>query len=145
MLQANSECSAGKRPELLIGTFGYENVVEVLENQETILDYVSQSAQLLDIGMIRLASIVNKQSRQLTQREKNDILSHPCEGAKFVEEIPALRKYRDAVLGHHKSWDGKIGYPADFDNTRSNVRFLIEILHISECLDAATDPQDLKL
>ena len=37
-----------KRPELLIGTFGYENVVEVLENQETILDYVSQSAQLLD-------------------------------------------------------------------------------------------------
>ena len=92
-----------KRPELLIGTFGYENVVEVLENQETILDYVSQSAQLLDIGMIRLASIVNKQSRQLTQREKNDILSHPCEGAKFVEEIPALCKYRDAVLGHHKS------------------------------------------
>ena len=128
-----------KRPELLIGTFGYENVVEVLENQETILDYVSQSAQLLDIGMIRLASIVNKQSRQLTQREKNDILSHPCEGAKFVEEIPALCKYRDAVLGHHKSWDGKIGYPADFDNTRSNVRFLIEILHISDCLDAATD------
>lgn len=128
-----------KRPELLIGTFGYDNVVEVLENQETILDYVSQSAQLLDIGMIRLASIVNKQSRQLTQREKNDILSHPCEGAKFVEEIPALRKYRDAVLGHHKSWDGKIGYPADFDNTRSNERILIEILHISDCLDAATD------
>ena len=128
-----------KRPELLIGTFGYENVVEVLENQETILDYVSQSAQLLDIGMIRLASIVNKQSRQLTQREKNGILSHPCEGAKFVEEIPALRKYRDAVLGHHKSWDGKIGYPADFDNTRSNERILIEILHISDCLDAATD------
>ena len=111
-----------KRPELLIGTFGYENVVEVLENQETILDYVSQSAQLLDIGMIRLASIVNKQSRQLTQREKNGIFSHPCEGAKFVEEIPALCKYRDAVLGHHKSWDGKIGYPADFDNTRSNER-----------------------
>lgn len=128
-----------KRPELLIGTFGYENVVKVLENQETILDYVSQSAQLLDIGMIRLASIVNKQSRQLTQREKNGILSHPCEGAKFVEEIPALRKYRDAVLGHHKSWDGKIGYPADFDNTRSNERILIEILHISDCLDAATD------
>ena len=54
--------------------------MEVLENQETILDYVSQSAQLLDIGMIRLASIVNKQSRQLTQREKNGILSHPVKG-----------------------------------------------------------------
>lgn len=128
-----------KRPELLVGTFGYENVVEVLENQENILDFVSQSAQLLDLGMIRLASIVNKQSRQLTKREQEDIYSHPEEGAKFVQEVPSLRKYKDAVLGHHKSWDGKMGYPADFDNTRSDVRFLIEILHISDCLDAATD------
>lgn len=69
-----------KRPELLIGTFGYENVVEVLENQETILDYVSQSAQLLDIGMIRLASIVNKQSRQLTQRERMIFSAIPVRG-----------------------------------------------------------------
>lgn len=128
-----------KRPELLIGTLGYENVVEVLENQENLLDFVSQSALLLDLGMIRLASIVNKQSRQLTKRERQDILTHPEESAKFIEEIPCLRKYKDAVLGHHKSWDGKIGYPAEFDNTRSDVRFLIEIIHISDCLDAATD------
>lgn len=128
-----------RKPELLVGTFGYENVVEVLENQENILDFVSQSAPLLDLGMIRLASVVNKQSRQLTKRERQDILSHPDEAAKFIEEIPALRKYKDTVLGHHKSWDGKMGYPAEFDNTKSPVRFLIEILHISDCLDAATD------
>ena len=128
-----------KCPQLLVGTFGYENVVEVLENREAILDFVSQSAQLLDIGMIRMASIVNKQSRQLTKKEREDILSHPVDGAKFIEGIPSLCKYKDAVLGHHKSWNGKMGYPSDFDNTRSAVRVLIEILHISDCLDAATD------
>lgn len=128
-----------KRPELLVGTFGYENVVEVLENQENILDFVSQAAQLLDIGMIQLASIVNKQSRQLTVREKKNILHHAADGAKFLEEIPSLCKYREAVLGHHKSWDGKMGYPAEFDNTKSKIRLLIEILHISDCLDAGTD------
>ncbi len=128
-----------KKPELLIGTFGYENVVEVLENQENILDFVSQAAQLLDIGMIQLASIVNKQSRQLTAREKENIIHHAASGAKFLEDIPSLCKYREAVLGHHKSWDGKMGYPAEFDNRKSGIRFLIEILHISDCLDAGTD------
>lgn len=32
-----------------------------------------------------------------------------------------------------------MGYPADFDNTASKDRFLIELIHISDCLDAATD------
>ena len=128
-----------KKPELLIGTFGCENVVEVLENQENILDFVSQAAWLLDIGMIQLASVVNKQSRQLTAREKENLIHHAAAGAQFLEDIPSLCKYSEAVLGHHKSWDGKMGYPAEFDNSKSEIRFLIEILHISDCLDAGTD------
>ena len=50
-----------------------------------------------------------------------------------------MQKYRDMILGHHKSWDGKMGYPKDFDNCASPDRMLIEILRISDCLDAATD------
>mgnify|MGYP007103139682 CR=1 FL=1 len=70
----------------------------------------------------------------------NDILSLPVKGAKI-----RLRRFRLFANIGMLFWDitnpgdGKIGYPADFDNTRSNVRFLIEILHISDCLDAATD------
>lgn len=64
---------------------------------------------------------------------------HPKRGAKLIEGIPAFRKYRDVVIGHHKSWNGKLGYPAEFDNTASPYRFFIELIHISDCLDAATD------
>ena len=128
-----------KKPELLVGSCGCKDVVEVLENQEKILDFVSQSAQIFDVGKIQQASIVNKQTRQLTKREMERIYCHPANGVKLLVEIPTLQKYNDMILGHHKSWDGKMGYPADFDNTASKDRFLIEILHISDCIDAATD------
>ena len=126
-------------PQLLIGTLGCETVVEVLENQEKILDFISQASQIFDIGKLELASVVNKQSRQLTAWEMEQLYCHPAYGARFLDEVPCLNKYRDFVLGHHKSWDGKMGYPADFDNTASKNRFLIEILHVSDCIDAATD------
>ena len=114
-------------------------MVEVLENQEKILDFISQASQIFDIGKLELASIVNKQSRQLTAKEMEQLYCHPADGARFLDEVPCLNKYRDFVLGHHKSWDGKMGYPADFDNTASKNRFLIEILHVSDCIDASTD------
>ena len=128
-----------QKPELLIGALDCENVVEVLERREEFLDYAVQAAKLFDVGKIEIAEIVNKQSRQLTEREKRRIREHPKRGAKLLEDIPAFRKYRDVVIGHHKSWNGKLGYPADFDNTASPYRFFIELIHISDCLDAATD------
>ena len=128
-----------QKPELLLGSAGCENVVEVLERREELLDYVTQAAKLFDVGKIEIAEIVNKQSRQLTEREKRQIREHPRRGAKLIEDIPAFRKYRDVVIGHHKSWNGKLGYPAEFDNTASPYRFFIELIHISDCLDAATD------
>ena len=130
---------AEKKPELLIGTLDCKSVVDVVEQQEKIADFIIQASKLFDVGMIELAQIANKQSRQLTEREKKQIYRHPEAGAKILNRIPILRRYQDIVLGHHKSWDGKMGYPESFDNTRSKDRFLIELIHVSDCLDAAMD------
>lgn len=41
-----------RQPELLVGSCGCANVVEVLENQDKILDFVSQAAQIFVDGKI---------------------------------------------------------------------------------------------
>ena len=128
-----------RRPELLVGTLECRNVLEVLEKRDRIEAFVSQAAKLFDIGKLKDADIVNKQSRQLTEKELQRIFRHPEAGAGIVEKIPALAQFRDVILGHHKSWNGEMGYPEDFDNTTSKDRFLIELIHVSDCLDAATD------
>lgn len=133
------EAILDQKPELLIGSSGCRNVVEVLEKRDQITAFVSQAAKLFDIGKLKDADIVNKQSRQLTAKELERIYKHPVAGAEIVKKIPALAQFQDVVLGHHKSWNGAMGYPEDFDNTRSKDRFLIELIHVSDCLDAGTD------
>ena len=57
----------------------------------------------------------------------------------MLERIPSLNRFHDIVLGHHKSWDGKMGYPSDFDNTVSKDRLFIELVHMADCMDAIRD------
>lgn len=128
-----------KKPEMLLGTFGCQTVVEVLEKRTQIAAFVSQVAKIFDLGKLKDADIVNKQSRQLTDTELRRIYMHPVAGAKIIKRIPTMKQFYDVVLGHHKSWDGTMGYPADFNNAASPDRMLIELIHISDCLDAATD------
>ena len=126
-------------PDLLLGSLDCQNVVEVFENREKIMTYVNEAAQVFDIGKIKIGEIINKQSRQLTERERKRIRKHCEDGYEITRKGKLLRKYGDVVLGHHKSYDGKMGYPADFDNTASPYRFFIELIHIADSMDAATD------
>ena len=101
-------------PDLLVGSLDCQNVVEVFENREKIMTYVNEAAQVFDIGKIKIGEIINKQSRQLTERERKRIRKHCEDGYEITRKGKLLRKYGDVVLGHHKSYDGKMGYPCRF-------------------------------
>lgn len=66
------------------------------------------------------------------------MLRHPQFGYEMIMKAPQLAPYADIVLGHHKSYDGKAGYPLNFDNTLSEHRFFIELIHICDFLEAET-------
>ena len=42
-------------------------------------------------------------------------------------------------MGHQKSYDGRSGYPPEFDNASSPIKIFIDIITICDSLDAATD------
>ena len=127
------------RPELLIGSLKCKNTVDVLEKQNEIYSYVSEAAMIFDIGKLQIADIVTKQTRNLTDREKNSIKEHPESGVNLIEKIAYFDKYQDVILGHHKSYDGTLGYPETFDNTTSPYRFFIDLIHLSDSICACTD------
>ena len=52
---------------------------------------------------------------------------------------PCRHAERNCCNGHHKFYNGKGGYPADFDNTASPERMMIDLITLCDCLDAATD------
>ena len=126
------------KPDLFIGVLGADSEQEVRENRDKILDFVEKCGQLHDIGKCRVAIIINTQDRKLSEDEYGILKYHPNLGAKLLENDPDFLPYVDVIRGHHKTYDGK-GYPTDFDNRTSPVRYLIGLMRIADCADAGTD------
>ncbi len=126
-------------PELLIGCLDTENLIGVTDHLAEFENYISEGALVHDIGKIEISDIINRQTRKITDFEWNIIKNHPRSGAKLIKDSKYLRRYLPIVLGHHKSYDGKCGYPEDYDNVNQPNRFIVDIIRIADCIDAATD------
>lgn len=101
--------------------------------------YIESASMLHDIGKTKICDIVTMVRRRLSDYEFAGIKNHPKFGARFIENDKDLAIYKDVILGHHKWYNGKGGYPSDFDNTKSMYRIIIDIITLADCLDAATD------
>lgn len=111
----------------------------LLPDIENPLEYIQNSALLHDIGKSMITDIINMERRKLADFEFEGIRNHPFFGGKIIKENPLLMEYKDVILGHHKWYNGKGGYPEDFDNTKSKYKIIIDLITIADCLDAATD------
>ena len=128
------------QPELLKGALGKIRHGKVLLNSKECLDFIYEAAFYHDIGKNGIISTVNNDYRPLTDEEYTIIKTHPALGAELLKIAPSLyEKYHDTTLGHHKWYNGKGGYPEDFDNTKSPKRILIDIITLSDCMQAATE------
>ncbi|MCL2753036.1 MAG: hypothetical protein FWE44_02685 [Defluviitaleaceae bacterium] len=129
------------KPELFVGILGTKTVKDVLENKDEILQMASRAALCHDIGKIYFYEMVSLCSRSLFEYELDIIKEHTS-----IQKLPAPTEndalfhcILDIIQGHHKWYDGKGGYPADFDNTKSPNKFIIDMVSIADSIDAATD------
>lgn len=136
--QVICDCVIQERPDLLLGLFGYTTIYEIRFNKQHIFDFLRMGCLLHDIGKSRMRNVVRNSFRNLTEHEYDMLQSHPEVGAEMLTLDPSLNAVRDLVLGHHKWYNGEGGYPQSFDNTRSDVRILIDILSMADCLEAVT-------
>ena len=128
------------QPELVKGVLGERRNGKVFLDAKKCMDFIFEAAMYHDIGKNAIISVVNNDFRPLTDEEFAIIKKHPALGAELLKIAPSLyEKFRDTTLGHHKWYNGKGGYPKDFDNTKSPKRILIDIITLSDCMQAATE------
>ena len=128
------------QPELLVGTFGKLQLADILRSSKYYLDFIHQAAMYHDLGKNSIITVVHNDYRPLTDVEFALIKRHPKLGIEYLSIAPRmLGKYRDTTLGHHKWYNGKGGYPEGFDNTKSPMRIMIDIVTLSDCMQAATE------
>ena len=128
------------QPELVKDVLGERRNGKVFWDTKKCMDFIFEAAMYHDIGKNAIISVVNNDFRPLTDEEFAIIKKHPALGAELLKIAPSLyEKFRDITLGHHKWYNGKGGYPKDFDNTKSPKRILIDIITLSDCMQAATE------
>ena len=128
------------QPELLKGVLGERIDGKIFYDTRKCMNFIFEAAMYHDIGKNAIISVVNNDYRPLTDEEFGIIKKHPALGAELLKIAPSLyEKFRDTTLGHHKWYNGKGGYPEDFDNTKSPKRILIDIITLSDCMQAATE------
>lgn len=127
------------RKQLLVGKLGITSKWQVRLHQSQLINFITQAALCHDVGKNSIVSVVNNDYRQLSDEERRIIRMHPRMGLKYLKISKELRHYHDTTLGHHKWYNGKGGYPSDFDNTKSPYRFMIDIITLCDCMQAATE------
>lgn len=127
------------KPELLLGMPGCKTVKDVRAHSDSLESFIGQAAILHDLGKNTMGEIVSNEFRKLYDEEFEILKTHPEAGLEYLKEDPALEIFHDMTLGHHRWYDGSKGYPMWFDNTKSPIRVMIDILTLCDCLEAATD------
>ncbi len=158
------EYLAKYHPESLIGLPGVHSLDDVESNLGEILLFVWYASLVHDIGKIVYSHVVSFYVRKLNDKEFEIIKQHVNKAKGFIKNSPSFSQdteiykmlkslinfsfkgdveifsyFADVALGHHKSYDGKFGYPNDFDNLSSPVKLIIDIVSIADSIDAATD------
>ena len=137
-----------KHPELFVGSFGVESIEDITCNpsgskdggkRAEIIDYIVNASMIHDIGKLFIIDTVSMCGRNLLDKEIRIIKMHATIGADFAKQFDSTRPYSDVIRGHHIWFDGSNGYPTGFDIKSSPYRIAIDIIHVADCLDSATD------
>jgi HD-GYP domain-containing protein (c-di-GMP phosphodiesterase class II) len=75
-----------------------------------LVDVISYSAQMHDVGKIKIPASILLKEGSLTREEKELMMMHPVYGEKILGDSPRLHVAREIALSHHENWDGS-GYP----------------------------------
>ena len=101
-------------------THGHSQRVAYLSNEickamgcsHAFSDQVMMAALLHDTGKIGVEDAVLRKPGPLTKEEYEIIMQHPVVGRRIIESINLSPVVNDAVLYHHRRYDGT-GYPTD--------------------------------
>lgn len=126
-------------PELFIGPFDLNNKEDVINNKDKVLDYIESAGLIHDVGKCYIVDIINQQTRRLSDVEFALIKEHPDMGLLMIDKDIDFKEYFDIILGHHKYYNDLGGYPNTFKKNESPYHFYIDLITISDCIDAATD------
>lgn len=96
---------------------------------------IEQGALLHDVGKIGVADAILRKQGALTEKEWEEMRSHPTLGYNMLKDIEFLTDALSIVRYHHERWNGT-GYPMGL--ARERIPLEARIFAIADAFDAIT-------
>ncbi len=110
------------------------------QNQKEAMARTAHSAGLYhDVGKCMLLQVVGLYARSLLDEERAVLRCHPLFGWHLLCHFPDRQPEAMAALYHHVWSDGSQGYPQDIPPLPPQLRWVVDLVAVADCLDSATD------
>ena len=105
------------------------------------VDTISYSAQMHDVGKIKIPTSILLKEGRLTRVEMALMKKHPVYGEQILGNSPRLGIAREIAIAHHENWDGS-GYPYGLKG--SAIPLAGRITKIADVYDALRSKRSYK-
>ncbi len=116
-------------------------IAEEMELSTQEIQKIQLASQIHDLGKIGIHDYIVKKKGKLTDKEMEEMKSHPLKGAQILEPFESLKDISQIIKQHHESYDGN-GYP---DKIKGNEILLeARIIAVADAYDAMTSDRSYR-
>ena len=115
-------------PAYLLGALDCPTPAALQEHRAELQRFAIEGGLLHNVGVFNFNNLLRRLGRSWLEEERELYQFHVDAGVELLSRSSSTQPYVHAALGHHRSYDGKTGYPAGYDRAQDPCPAMTDLI-----------------